>query len=251
MPVQTIDEVIAQLDETILRARQESSRLGFLAALYRNVTLKVKEGIAAGLFEDGTRMERLDVIFANRYLAALDSFHRGMQPSKCWLVPFQLAATSSPIILQHLLTGINAHINFDLGIAAQQAAPGAQLLSLRRDFDQINNILGSMVVKVRSDVEAVSPWIGLLDRIDPAGQTRFINFSLEKSRTSAWLVATMLNSTPPEQLPRKLRILDDGVTILGSLIARPRGLLISLGLRAIRLRESNDIRHIIDVLSQT
>lgn len=251
MPAQTIDEVIAQLDETILRARQESCRLGFFAALYRNVTLKVREGISAGHFEDGARMERLDVIFANRYLAALDSFHQGMQPSKCWLVPFQLAATSSPIILQHLLTGINAHINFDLGIAAQQAAPGAQLPSLRHDFEQINNILGSMVVKVRSDVGAVSPWIGFLDRIDPEGDTRFINFSLEKSRASAWLVATMLNSTTPDQLPRKLRILDDGVTILGSLIARPRGLLISLGLRAIRLRESNDIRHIIDVLSQT
>lgn len=52
MPAQTIDEVIAQLDETILRARQESCRLGFFAALYRNVTLKVREGISAGHFED-------------------------------------------------------------------------------------------------------------------------------------------------------------------------------------------------------
>jgi len=51
-------------------------------------------------------------------------------------------------------------------------------------------------------------------------------------------------------LSRKLRILDDGVAILGSLIARPKDLLFKLALRAIRLRESNDVRHVIDVLSQ-
>ncbi|MEO8436583.1 MAG: DUF5995 family protein [Pyrinomonadaceae bacterium] len=55
MPAQTIDEVLAQLGEVIHRARQQSDRLGYFATLYRNVTLRVKEGIAAGLFEDGTR----------------------------------------------------------------------------------------------------------------------------------------------------------------------------------------------------
>jgi len=250
MPAQTIDEVLAQLDEVILRARQESSRRGYFATLYRNVTLKVKEGIAAGLFEDGARMERLDVTFANRYLAALDGFGRGQKPSKCWLIAFETAATWPPIILQHLLAGMNAHINFDLGIAAQEVAPGDQLPSLRHDFDQINDILGSMVMKVRSDIEQVSPWIKFLDQFNPKGQDRFIDFSLGKARASAWLVATMINTTPPEQLARKLRILDEGVTILGSLVAHPRDWLVRMGLHVIRVPESNDVPHVIDVLSQ-
>ncbi|HEX7529808.1 MAG TPA: DUF5995 family protein, partial [Pyrinomonadaceae bacterium] len=74
MTPQTIDEVLAELDQIILRARNDRDRLGFFATLYRNVTIKVKEGIAAGLFQDGRRMEKLDVTFANRYLAALGSF---------------------------------------------------------------------------------------------------------------------------------------------------------------------------------
>jgi hypothetical protein len=61
MTPQTIDEVLAELDQIILRARNERDRLGFFATLYRNVTIKVKEGIAARLFEDGPRMEKLDV----------------------------------------------------------------------------------------------------------------------------------------------------------------------------------------------
>lgn len=74
MPPQTIDEVLTEPDQIIHRARNEPDRLGFFATLYRNVTIKVKEGIAAGLFEDGPRMEKLNVTFANRYLAAV----RGM-----------------------------------------------------------------------------------------------------------------------------------------------------------------------------
>ena len=50
-PASTIDEVIERLGEIIASARSERSRLGFFAALYRKVTVKVKEGIAAGKFE--------------------------------------------------------------------------------------------------------------------------------------------------------------------------------------------------------
>jgi hypothetical protein len=251
MPPQTIDEVIAELDQIILRARNERTRLGFFATLYRNVTIQVKAGIAAGAFQDGARMEKLDVAFANGYLAALDAYRNGRPLRKCWLVSFQMAAKWPPIILQHLLTGMNAHINFDLGIAAQAVAPGAALASLEPDFSQINSILGAMVAKVRADVEEVSLWINVLDRLAPAAENQFINFSLDKARESAWLVANIINSTPPEQLARKLSILDDGVAMLGSLIGSPKEWLLSLGLHVIRLRESNDIPHIIDVLGQT
>ncbi len=252
MEPQTIDQVLGELDSIIIRARKERSRFGFFAALYRNVTIKVKEGVATGLFEDGPRMEELDVKFANRYLAALERFRRGEgeRLSKCWQVSFQAAERWSPIILQHLLTGSNAHINFDLAIAAQAIAPGAELPTLKNDFAQINNILSEMISKVRSQIEEVSPWIRLLDRYSSQAEDRFINFSYDKAQASAWLVANIINTTPAEQLPRKLMILDDGVAMLGSLISNPKEWLIGLGLRVIRLRESNDIPHILDVLSQ-
>lgn len=246
----TIDDVLQELDQVIFACRKESSRLGFFATLYRNVTIKIKEGITAGAFDDGPRMERLDVAFANRYLSALESFRQNEPLSSCWRIAFQTASNYWPLIIQHLLVGTNAHINFDLGIAAAGIAPGPELPALRDDFNRINNILGGMILKVRTDVEELSPWIKFLDRLAPTAEDRIINFSLNKARTSAWLVATMVNSTPPEKLGTKLSILDDGVAMLGSLIGSPNGWLIKLGLHGIRLRESNDIPHIIDVLSQ-
>lgn len=249
-PPKTIDEVLQQLDQIIFTCRKESSRLGFFATLYRNVTIKIKEGISAGLFDDGPRMERLDVAFANRYLAALEGFRQNEPLSNCWRVAFQTAANYWPLIIQQLLIGTNAHINFDLGIAAAGIAPGPDLPGLRDDFDRINNILDGMILKVRTDVEALSPWIKFLDQLAPTAEDRIINFSLNKARASAWLVAIMVNSTPREKLGTKLSILDDGVAMLGSLIGSPKGWLVNLGLRGIRLRESNNVPHIIDVLSQ-
>ena len=146
MAAKTIDEIIVRLDDIIARARRDESRLGFFAVLYRNVTLQVREGIRNNLFEDGARMERLDVTFASRYLDAYEGFRQGQALSKCWRVSFEAAARWPPIILQHLLLGMNAHINFDLGIAAAETAPGDELPSLQHDFNQINN-RGSRVAK--------------------------------------------------------------------------------------------------------
>jgi hypothetical protein len=59
-------------------------------------------------------MEKLDVTFAGRYLAALESYRAQQNTSRCWIAAFETANKWSPIILQQLLIGMNAHINFDL-----------------------------------------------------------------------------------------------------------------------------------------
>src|SRR6476646_814736 len=107
-----------------------------------------------------------------------------------------------------------------------------------------------MILKVRTEVESLSPWIKFLDKLAPTTPDTIINFSLSKARDSAWMVANLVNSSQPAALGTKLSILDDGVAMMGSLVGRPKGWLVKLGLHCIRLRESNDVPHIIDVLSQ-
>ena len=246
----TIDEVIAQLDDIIASSIQEQSRLGYFAALYRKVTAKVKEGIAQGRFEDGPRMERLDVTFANRYLEAMDQFRRGQRTTRCWLVSFKAAAAWRPIILQDLLLGMNAHINFDLGIAAAEIAPGDELPSLQHDFDEINNILAALVEQVESEINEVSPWINLLDHIDPKADRAIVNFSMDKARSCAWALATKLAPLSPSQWKPVLDLRDLGMTALGDLVWHPVGLIFKLGLLLIRSRESSDVARVINVLTQ-
>jgi hypothetical protein len=74
MPAQTIGEVITQLEKIIADAIASGSRAGYFAALYYKVTCRVNQGIATGEFQNGPRMEQLDVTFANRYLAAYEQW---------------------------------------------------------------------------------------------------------------------------------------------------------------------------------
>jgi|GEM_PF-1932562 len=68
--VNTIDEVIAILETIIIESEKNNDPLGYFAALYQKVTIKVKEGITNNFFENGPRMEQLDIVFAKRYLDA-------------------------------------------------------------------------------------------------------------------------------------------------------------------------------------
>ena len=244
----SIDEVIAQLDAVIARSIVEKSRLGFFAALYRNVTLQVKEGIRTGRFEDGPRMERLDVLFANRYLIALEQFRRGESPGVCWQMAFTAAARWRPIILQHLLLGMNAHINYDLGIAAAQCSPGHDPASLKHDFYEINKILAGLVPQVMSNVCGLSPWINLLAHIDPKAEIAVINFSMAKARDSAWELAVRLAALEEAHWAPALAEVEETVCLLGSLVASPIGLIFNYGLWIIRAREIHRAPKVIAVL---
>jgi hypothetical protein len=247
-PLETIDDVLIALDRAIDRAHEQASRNGYFAAIYRKVTAKVAEGIATGFFDDGPRMGRFDVAFAGRYLTALDNFERSRPSTRCWDAAFQAAARRRPIILQHLLLGINAHINLDLGIAAAAVAPGDGLAGLRRDFDRVNEILAALIAGIEHDLAELSPWIGLLDRIGGRHDEELIRFSIEVARSEAWRFATELAPLSADHWSGPIGTRDARVNRLAGKVLQPG--LMSAGLMVIRARENNDVRRVIEVLTR-
>jgi hypothetical protein len=249
MLARNIDEVIARLTDIIDISRQDSSRLGYFAALYRRVTISVKEGVRSGRFQNGPQMERLDTSFANRYLEAYELHRKGGIPTASWQVSFEAAKHRRPLILQHLLLGTNAHINLDLGIAAVDAFPGDQLPQIQNDFDGINEVLTELVQPVEDAIGGVSPLIGFLERIDSKADDAIINFSLNRARASAWDFAVRLNSLGGNERIAAVKQRDQDIAALGRSVYKPPGFLLNLGLQAIRLLESNDIAKVINTLS--
>lgn len=245
----TLDEVLIQLTEIVERSRRDQSRFGYFAALYRLVTANVKTGIEQGRFQGGSRMEQLDVAFASRYLDAVEAYRQGRPLSECWRVAFDATQNWRPLILQHLLMGMNAHINFDLGIAAATVAPGAQLASMQHDFNVINDILASLVNHVQDRIESLSPWLWLLDEIGGRTDEAIVNFSINVARNEAWRVAQHLALLPATQWDDELKRLDQRVAALGRLIQHP-GYWLSSGLLFIRARESSDVPLVIDTLGR-
>jgi Family of unknown function (DUF5995) len=246
--IDTIEEVLEALDNVIARALEGGSRIGYFAAVYRKVTAKIAEGIATGFFDDSERMQRLDVVFADRYLSALAGYQTGGTATKSWELALEATTASRPIILQHLLVGINAHINLDLGIAAAATAPGQALPGLRRDFDRINEIIASLISRVEHDIAEVSPWIGLLDRIGGRHDEELVRFSIEVARTEAWRFAVELAPLAQHDWAGPIGAHDARVAHLARRLLKPGWL--SAGLLLIRARESNDVSRNIEALNR-
>ncbi|MCB9763346.1 MAG: hypothetical protein H6739_26505 [Alphaproteobacteria bacterium] len=244
-----IDEVVAHLDALLADPAIGQTRLGLFPALYRQVTLRVREGIQEGRFEDGERMNRLDTTFANFYLDAMDAWRRGERPARSWEVSFRFASEPQGLALQHLLLGMNAHINLDLGTAAARTAPGNSIVSMQRDFDRINVLLSSMIDASQQALAEFSPSIALLDRAGHRADERLAVFSIEKARLSAWRTACVLAPLQPQTQQPVVELLDRGVRNLGRLIIHP-GPAMRLAILAAQEAESDDIPALVDRLNR-
>ena len=84
MPLNTIADVIAAIDVIVKDCEITQNRAGYFAALYKRMTIAVSEGIKNGAFDDGVRMEKLDVCFAQRYLSAWQCYRQHQPCSASW-----------------------------------------------------------------------------------------------------------------------------------------------------------------------
>jgi len=189
MKANSIDEVIDLLETIIQQTKNDNDTLGYFAGLYQAVTITVKEKLNTGYFDDDKRMERLDILFANRYLEAFYYYKQGRTCTKSWQKTFELAKNNRLIVLQHLLLGMNAHINLDLGIAASEVSTTLNIDDLEDDFKRINTILASLVFEVQQDlIQIWKPLLYILKLANKADDF-LINFSMKIARDGAWKYA--------------------------------------------------------------
>ncbi len=247
VPATTIDDVINQLNDIVEWSKHNNSRMGYFAALYRKVTIQVKKGIEDGFFDDGPRMERLDVIFANRYIHACYLYQTDQTPTQSWVRAFDETDRWWPIVLQHLLLGMNAHINLDLGIAAAETVSPEELPNLKGDFDKINQVLAGLVGDVLKELAEIWLLLGLLNKYLGSVENAIINFSMEKARDAAWSFAETLSPLSGENRKQEIIDKDEMIALFSNVISHP-GFTGSLVTKVIRLGERGTTRQRIEIL---
>jgi hypothetical protein len=221
----TIEEVIAALERIMDECEDSGNPLGYFAALYHKVTCRVREGILAGEFEDGQRMEHFDVVFASRYLDAWKAFQQDASPAASWMQAFRAAKKRGALVLQHLLLGMNAHINLDLGIAAAEIAKSQGLSAVRKDFAAINGILAMLSGDVMSELRRVSPLLSLMGLHQSRQQSLLIQFSLSIARDGAWCFAEELFSAADDEHPSIIAARDQNMAELAGTLLKTQGLM--------------------------
>ncbi|MBN9503434.1 MAG: hypothetical protein J0H02_16790 [Armatimonadetes bacterium] len=241
-----IDLALQGIDEIIDWSIQNRHPLAFFACLYRQVTERVKQGILNHEFDDGPRMDRFDAVFAERYLVAFRRW-RLDDPftCSCWREVFEVG--SKPIVLQHLLLGMNAHINLDLGAAAAEISTPTTLNNLRYDFDRINGILAEILPIVSARLEALSPLLYVVDNVGGDADAELINFSLRLARQDAWHLATELVGLNADERQRAIERRRTFVSRLARQIGNPQDPLAS-AVKLVRHFENSDILTIVHTL---
>lgn len=248
--MQTIDAVIRRLDEIVQQSKTSRSRAGYFAALYKRMTMAVAEGIRNHAFKDGPRMERLDIIFAKRYLDAYDAYQQAKTCSQSWKFVLDSCKLNSLTVIQHLLLGINTHINLDLAIAAAEVSDGASIDALENDFMKINDVIATLIDDVQECLGRVWLPMRLLERVVSGRHVPVINFSIDKARTASWSSAVLLAAMDRPQREAYIQQMDAAVLVLGKRIHSP-GTLTALMLRGILATEYNDIKRTINLIDTT
>lgn len=246
-----ISEVIARLEQIIEWARANESPLGYFAAVYLKMTFAVRDAIERGDFENGSRMEQMDVVFARRYLDAFDAWQAGKMPTQAWRTAFEAAQDTSLTVMQHILLGINAHINLDLGIAAAAVRQRDAIYGMRHDFEHVNDIIASLVDDTQDRLAAIwlpFRWLDQLLRTEDEG---WINFSICAARSAAWQAALQLAFAPDKSAEQRIiQDLDRFVSSFAERVRRPPFFLLRWVMRLMRRWESGSVREKIGVLEK-
>lgn len=161
--------------------------------MYRSVTAAVLEAIrSGGFFDDDEVVEHLTIVFADLYFDAYDRYRGHDDAARCWVVAFETAESTKPrMILQHLLLGMNAHINLDLGLATHTVA-GDDLTVVEADFVRVNEILFQILDRLQGGLGDVSPRMALIDRLGGQWDERMMRVGLSTCRDLAWTFANRL-----------------------------------------------------------
>ena len=226
--VATVDDVISVL-RNLDRELSSKDGLKWFNLLYLKVTEGVRNQSATIRWENAKWLERLDVIFAKLYFAAIANWQNNrINVARSWSPLFESRDQRGILRVQFAFAGINAHINHDLPIALVQT--GKELrISLRRgtrefrDFEKVNGILELVMENTKQYI--ATGIVGLLDEDLGRLDDRIANWSVRKARETAWSNGEIFWRLNPVPVLR-----EDFVVNLDRLVSlSSRGLLVPVG----------------------
>lgn len=235
------------LSEIIAWSRANGSRMGYFAALYTHVEAAVAEAIDKGEFTEPDLLVAVERTFMRRYLDAFCAHRRHAPTSASWRAAFEAADHPGISVVQHLLLGMNAHINFDLAIAVSDALTPEQQHAFEHDYGHMNDLLASLIKHITADIVKFWPLLGWIDRIVHDTDDVIIEFSMTRARQNAWNFVQVLEPQTGAARERTIARFDARAARLAQDVAHPSGIAGVVAI-AIRSGERGSVADIIDAL---
>jgi hypothetical protein len=180
-----IDEAIPAMQKALDWYHERNDYRAVFLRSYYIITLNVHQAVygygkwgkgGQGIFFDPAWIASLAGKFSSLYFESLGTFERPEPAERAWKVAHQLATGRDSTVIQDLLLGLNAHINYDLayGIYLNLKEHGDDQNHLRLprrkfDHDQVNDILMGSIPEITETLAR-----------DYGGMIRFLDVALDR-----------------------------------------------------------------------
>lgn len=192
---------IQQMEATVRAWERRSDRRATFLNCYLRMTRNILAALRAGEFHDAAWVHRLLERFAEYYFEALDKY-RG-EPTEApsvWLKVHNVTLQRQNQVLQDLLLGVNAHINYDLVLALvdvlepEWQGKGEGWLAERySDHCRVNTIIAHTIDEVQDEViEVLDPKMDLFDKLMGRIDEWMISSLITHWRDEVWTHAIQL-----------------------------------------------------------
>ncbi len=245
----SIQEVLDNLDIIIEDAIAMNDCSGLFAYIYRRTTAEIAKEIELKNFQNNERLEILDVAFANLYLDAYKGYQNNQEVSRSWQYAFD-QKDETLTILQHILLGMNAHINLDLGVATAETMMGKEITDIEADFNKVNDILFQITNELQERLSRVSPLMFLLDFLGNNKDEQILDFSMRKARGQSWNFANLLWALGDADNKVAIQKIDGLVLKIAERIKAPKTRLVRFFLKIMKRFEQKNVGKIISKLKE-
>lgn len=218
----SVPEVINHFDWLESYFFDHNDLRGVFTTAYLHITRSLNEALKANDFLNNSWSHSYLIRFVNLYRIALLNYEISdfSRVPKSWRKSFELADKKEGLIIQHLLLGINAHINHDLAIALYDVKIDPDRDQKYSDHIQINLILEKATIGLKEIVaKKYAPILERLDRGFGSIDDEITAFSIPKAREHAWsfsIALTAARSDIEREILRKS--LDEQAAVLSNLI---------------------------------
>lgn len=183
---------------------------------YRMMTANMIKALDEGVFMDQQWVDTLLHRFADYYFDALACFDCGDEVPAVWQQVHQNTRQENLHVVQHLLIGVNAHINYDLVLTLRDmlkpewdSLSEAQRKLRYQDHCIVNDVIASTIDKVQDEIiEPQNAIMALVDRafgrIDEYLLSRLITHWRQEVWEKAQEMLRATNSTEEEELRLQL-----------------------------------------------
>lgn len=210
------DPVITKrMSEIISRWEKKGDRRAIFLGCYALMTGNMLMAARNDFFQDSVWVKRLVHYFAGYYFDALEAYERsaGEAPA-AWRLTHDAAGDSETKVLQNLLLGINAHVNYDLGLSVTDlldsewpALTEGQREARYHDYYLVNQIIADTVDSVQDQVvERYSPVMEIVDALFGPLDEWLASMVIDHWRDEVWQQATDMLDSPLADRRESMRL---------------------------------------------